>query len=176
MKQFQTLGTDPYEVIRLFPDLVSQAANANEINEPETATTPRLQDRDLENGLLALIAYLTEVRHNLMGGGDSTKEERNEKGKDKTKNITAVATEQLLKIIDTTLLKCYLQVRVSDFSIKLGNCLTPNNFADQRRSRCSSFAFESLPSRRSRKNIANVSKISGADNSLSDQGPAQKSS
>lgn len=112
MKQFQTLGTDPYEVIRLFPDLVSQPTNANEMNEPVTSS-PKLQDRDLENGLLALIAFLTEVRHNLMGSGDSKDKDKNDKSKDKdrTKNMTAVATEQLLKIIDTTLLKCYLQVR-----------------------------------------------------------------
>ena len=107
MKQFLTLGTDPYEVIRLFPDLVSQPTNANEFNEP-VATTPKLQDRDLENGLLALIAFLTEVRHNLINN-------KSGKGKDKEKsrNLTIVATEQLLKIIDTTLLKCYLQVNIS---------------------------------------------------------------
>ena len=104
MDQFLKLGTDPYEVIRLFPDLVSQS-NVNENNEP-VATMPKLQDRDLENGLLALIAYLTEVRHKLMGDTQSKDKDKNEKGK----SMTAVATEQLLKIIDTTLLKCYLQV------------------------------------------------------------------
>ncbi|XP_057329506.1 vam6/Vps39-like protein isoform X1 [Microplitis mediator] len=110
MKQFQELGTDPYEVIRLFPHLVSQSGNANDVNEP-VAGLPKLQDRDLENGLLALIGFLTEVRHNLMGGADSKdKDSKNEKNKDKDKKaMTAVATEQLLKIIDTTLLKCYLQ-------------------------------------------------------------------
>ncbi|XP_074111680.1 vacuolar protein sorting 39 [Cotesia typhae] len=110
MKQFQELGTDPYEVIRLFPHLVSQSSNTNDVNEP-VAGLPKLQDRDLENGLLALIGFLTEVRHNLMGSTDpKDKDNKTEKNKDKDKKaMTAVATEQLLKIIDTTLLKCYLQ-------------------------------------------------------------------
>ncbi|XP_063978335.1 vam6/Vps39-like protein isoform X3 [Diachasmimorpha longicaudata] len=102
MKQFHELGTDPYEVIRLFPYLVSDSSG-NEV-EPMTGL-PKLQDRDLENGLLALIGFLTEVRHNLMGGTDG-KEGKKEREK---KTMTAAATEQLLKIIDTTLLKCYLQ-------------------------------------------------------------------
>lgn len=112
MKQFQELGTDPYEVIRLFPHLVSQSGNTNDINEP-VINLPKLQDRDLENGLLALIGFLTEVRHNLMGGTDNKeKDNKSDKNKNKDKDkktMTAVATEQLLKIIDTTLLKCYLQ-------------------------------------------------------------------
>ncbi|KAL7299998.1 hypothetical protein TKK_0007311 [Trichogramma kaykai] len=112
MEQFSKLGTDPYEVIRLFPDLVSQTSNLNEPNEPELHLL-KLQDRDLESGLLALIDYLTEVRYKLINNKDK---EANEKMKGKKinpgeelKNMTSVATEQLLKIIDTTLLKCYLQ-------------------------------------------------------------------
>ncbi|CAB0045023.1 unnamed protein product [Trichogramma brassicae] len=112
MEQFSKLGTDPYEVIRLFPDLVSQTSNLNEPNEPELHSL-KLQDRDLESGLLALIDYLTEVRYKLINNKDK---EANEKMKGKKinpgeelKNMTSVATEQLLKIIDTTLLKCYLQ-------------------------------------------------------------------
>ncbi|XP_015109474.1 vam6/Vps39-like protein [Diachasma alloeum] len=101
MKQFHELGTDPYEVIRLFPHLVSDSGG-NEV-EPVTGL-PKLQDRDLENGLLALIGFLTEVRHNLMGGTDGKEGKERER-----KSMTAAATEQLLKIIDTTLLKCYLQ-------------------------------------------------------------------
>lgn len=116
MEQFSKLGTDPYEVIRLFPDLVSQPSNANEPNEPEP-NIPKLQDGDLERGLLALIDYLTEVRYKLINDSQAKEKETGEKSKgksiaqgDKLKNMTSVATEQLLKIIDTTLLKCYLQV------------------------------------------------------------------
>lgn len=118
MEQFLKLGTDPYEVIRLFPDLVSQPSNVNEPNEPEP-NLPQLQDRDLESGLLALIDYLTEVRYKIINDSQAKEKESNEKTKgknqlqgDKFKNMTSSATEQLLKIIDTTLLKCYLQVKI----------------------------------------------------------------
>ena len=113
MEQFSKLGTDPYEVIRLFPDLVSQTSNVNEPNEPDPNLL-KLHDRDLENGLLALIDYLTEVRYKFIN--DSQKEkEATEKNKEKavgekSKSTMSAATEQLLKIVDTTLLKCYLQV------------------------------------------------------------------
>lgn len=112
MKQFHELGTDPYEVIRLFPHLVSDSSgcNSNDGNESMATGLPKLQDRDLENGLLALIGFLTEVRHNLMGGTDGKDSKDNMKNDRDKKSMTAAATEQLLKIIDTTLLKCYLQV------------------------------------------------------------------
>nr|CAD7463732.1 unnamed protein product [Timema tahoe] len=67
--------SDPYDVIRLFPDLIPQESRSSQDQE----RLPKLQDRELENGLLALIEFLTE------------------------------SIEQLLSIIDTTLLKCYLQ-------------------------------------------------------------------
>ncbi|XP_076171948.1 vacuolar protein sorting 39 isoform X2 [Ptiloglossa arizonensis] len=96
MNVFSKAGTDPYEVIRLFPDLLTLSSNNPELNNP-TPSLPKLQDHDLEKGLRALIAFLTEVRIKLV---DST---------NGTKTMTAVAVEQLLKITDTTLLKCYLQ-------------------------------------------------------------------
>lgn len=117
MEQFLKLGTDPYEVIRLFPDLVSQPSNPSEPNESEAALI-KLQDRDLESGLLALIDYLTEIRYKLIN--ESQGKDKDSKDKIKGNNLaqlqklkitTAGATDQLLKIIDTTLLKCYLQVR-----------------------------------------------------------------
>ncbi|XP_017882997.1 vam6/Vps39-like protein isoform X2 [Ceratina calcarata] len=115
MDLFLKLGTDPYEVIMLFPDLVTPSVN-NEVSDQ--TELPKLQDHDLEKGLRALIVFLTEVRHKLMSDNTSKGNGRpKENGKDKSllllmegeKNMTAVATEQLLKIIDTTLLKCYLQ-------------------------------------------------------------------
>ncbi|CAL7939543.1 unnamed protein product [Xylocopa violacea] len=108
MDLFLKLGTDPYEVIMLFPDLATPSSNNSETNDP---TLPKLQDHDLEKGLRALIVFLTEVRLKLLS---DTKGKDKNNGKEKSlmegeKNMTAVATEQLLKIIDTTLLKCYLQ-------------------------------------------------------------------
>lgn len=61
MKEFLKLDTDPYDVIRLFPDLLPPQSNLNE--SPESSSG--LSDRELEEGLLALIEYLTEVRHKL---------------------------------------------------------------------------------------------------------------
>ncbi|KAL0117844.1 hypothetical protein PUN28_008917 [Cardiocondyla obscurior] len=107
MNLFLKLGTDPYEVIRLFPDLTNTSSNTSEVDEP-APNLPKLQDTDLEKGLRALIVFLTEVRHNLMAKDKDLNKEKN--GVNEEKNLTAVkATEQLLKIIDTTLLKCYLQ-------------------------------------------------------------------
>lgn len=110
MQQFSKLGTNPYEVIRLFPDLVSQESNEQNDTEPRL---PKLQDRDLEIGLLALIDFLTEVRYKLINDSQNKEKEINEKSKGKSIQIEKPknnATEKLLKIIDTTLLKCYLQV------------------------------------------------------------------
>lgn len=109
MDQFLKIGTDPYEVIMLFPDLVTPSSSNPEVSDP---TLPKLQDHDLEKGLRALIIFLTEVRYKLMGGNVKSKDKDNNEEKSVVngkKNMTAVATEQLLKIIDTTLLKCYLQ-------------------------------------------------------------------
>nr|CAD7615829.1 unnamed protein product [Timema genevievae] len=167
--------SDPYDVIRLFPDLIPQESRSSQDQE----RLPKLQDRELENGLLALIEFLTEVspwfsavlvpspwlsavlvlspwfsavfvpspwfsavlvlspwfsavlvpspwfsavfvpspwfsavlvpspwfnavRHNLMGDPKN-------KNSIKPVNLNHKSIEQLLSIIDTTLLKCYLQ-------------------------------------------------------------------
>ncbi|RLU19122.1 hypothetical protein DMN91_009480 [Ooceraea biroi] len=107
MELFLKLGTDPYEVIRLFPDLVTPSTYGNEQSEP-APSQQKLQDLDLEKGLRALIVFLTEIRHTLMAK-DKEEKKKDKNGANGEKNITVVATEQLLKIIDTTLLKCYLQ-------------------------------------------------------------------
>lgn len=114
MREFAKLRTDPCEVIRLFPDLLPQdtskqygttSAPTPKPN-PFATNLPKLEDRDLENGLLALIDYLVEVRQNL-------------KKESHGKNLTP-----LLSIIDTTLLKCYLQTNDSLVAplLRLNNC------------------------------------------------------
>ncbi|XP_047347409.1 vam6/Vps39-like protein [Vespa velutina] len=110
MDLFLELGTDPYEVIRLFPDLVTPSTSSQDLGD-SSANLPKLPNHDLEKGLRALIIFLTDVRYKLIGD-TKTKDKDNNKEKnvmESEKNLTAVATEQLLKIIDTTLLKCYLQ-------------------------------------------------------------------
>lgn len=60
MKEFLKLGTDAYDVIRLFPDLLPQQQNI-EVPEPVRDLT----EKELETSRLALIDYLTEMRHRL---------------------------------------------------------------------------------------------------------------
>ncbi|XP_060532136.1 vam6/Vps39-like protein [Cylas formicarius] len=98
MKEFLKLGTDAYDVIRLFPDLLPQQGDYPE-------STRDLTEKELETSRLALIDYLTEMRHKLQvdsQGSVNAKGNLNEKSTSKSVN-------QLLQIIDTTLLKCYLQ-------------------------------------------------------------------
>lgn len=61
MKEFLKLETDPYDVIRLFPDLLPQHSGSNDYPE----SVKDLTEKELETGLLALIDYLTEMRHRL---------------------------------------------------------------------------------------------------------------
>lgn len=106
MKEFAKLNTDPCDVIRLFPDLWPQDGPMSTPTKNSSAAAvaaktilPKLVDKDLEMGLLALIDYLIEVRNNLqkeLSTSDSKSQQNN--------------TNRLLTIIDTTLLKCYLQV------------------------------------------------------------------
>lgn len=53
---------------------------------------------------MALIQYLTEVRHKIQGEGKLNNDNQ-------TNSNISKSSVQLLQIIDTTLLKCYLQVR-----------------------------------------------------------------
>ena len=81
----------------------------------------------MESGLLALIEYLTKVRTSKKTEKAKKDNEFLEREKKKMEKLTPIeegrieaenkiyeqfckATEQLFQIIDTTLLKCYLQV------------------------------------------------------------------
>ncbi|XP_050533096.1 vam6/Vps39-like protein isoform X2 [Daktulosphaira vitifoliae] len=92
MREFLKLNTDPYDVIRLFPNLLPQ--NDSELEG-------EILEKETETKIVALIEYLTEVRYKLL--------------KEPVVNIqfgmnesSSSHQEQLLQIIDTTLLKCYL--------------------------------------------------------------------
>lgn len=99
MQEFIKLNTDPNEVIRLFPVLFPDDPISKQLNQSALAklNIPVLDGKDLELGLLALAEYLTEVRSNLI----------RQMHKQNTANDK---TSIDLSIIDTTLLKCYLQV------------------------------------------------------------------
>lgn len=109
MREFIKLETDPCDVIRLFPNLFPKESAATKLNQSALAKSnlPILDGKDLEMALLALIEYLTEVRFNLL------RQIQNAESKPSSKN-----SNYLLSIIDTTLLKCYLQV---NFIIPLPN-------------------------------------------------------
>lgn len=96
MKEFIKLNTDPADVIKLFPDLDGR---------PDGETTvKKLKEKDLENALNALIDYLVDLRA-MIGKGTAVPGNSQETAGSQ-RNVT-----QQLELIDTTLLKCYLQVR-----------------------------------------------------------------
>lgn len=99
--EFFKLGTDPIKVIELFPELLDDTAK------------PIFEDKELEQAYLALIDYLTEWRQKIR------KESAVPTSKDNQKNA-----KTLLSIIDTTLLKCYLQTNDSLVAsvLRLNNC------------------------------------------------------
>lgn len=93
MKEFLKLNTDPAEVITLFPELDNKPNGDN--------SKKKLKGKDLENALNALTKYLVELRLKIgRGEGSGSHEEGTSQ-----RNV-----QQQLELIDTTLLKCYLQV------------------------------------------------------------------
>lgn len=108
MREFIKLETDPFDVIRLFPNLFPKDPVATKLSQSALAKSnlPVLDGKDLEMALLALIEYLTEVRFNLL------RQMQIAELKQSSKN-----SNYLLSIIDTTLLKCYLQVRIIPYDV-----------------------------------------------------------
>lgn len=101
MKVFIQLNTDPADVIKLFPELD---------NKPGSEDDSKLKGKDLQNALTALINYLVEVRLKI---AEAVKKGSTD---DKTPGTSSDSTShrnvtQQLELIDTTLLKCYLQVK-----------------------------------------------------------------
>nr|XP_023015227.1 vam6/Vps39-like protein isoform X1 [Leptinotarsa decemlineata] len=104
MKEFLKLETDVYDVIRLFPDLLPQQQQVSEIPDPVRDMT----DNELETSRLALIDYLIEMRRRLQSSDVQVQANVNARG-NLNERVASKSTNQLLQIIDTTLLKCYLQ-------------------------------------------------------------------
>nr|CAG4640626.1 EOG090X0131 [Eulimnadia texana] len=94
---FLQLKTDPAYVIGLFPDLLPEVYR-KQLEYPEEPIT--LQPRELEQALQSLIKFLTEVRNSLMSANPRLSGVADSSG---TKS-----RRQLLQIVDTSLLKCYL--------------------------------------------------------------------
>lgn len=92
MKEFIKLNTDPVDVLKLFPELDGKTDNES---------TNKLKGKDLEDALNALIEYLVKHRSKI-GITEATSSQENTGSQ---RNLT-----QQMELIDTTLLKCYLQV------------------------------------------------------------------
>ncbi|KAH3859338.1 hypothetical protein DPMN_102057, partial [Dreissena polymorpha] len=101
MKIFVELDTDPSHVIGLYPNLLPPEFR-KKLEYPEPL--PKLEGGDLEKGLLALTDYLNDKKRKL------NKKQFVMTTAIKEGNDTISSKEQLAQIIDTTLLKCYLQV------------------------------------------------------------------
>ncbi|XP_028156515.1 vam6/Vps39-like protein [Ostrinia furnacalis] len=108
MKEFIKLQTDPAEVIHLFPELDGK--------ESECSKNKKLKGKDLENALYALIEYLVDVRSAI---GQNKSEAGPSQEQASRRNVT-----QQLELIDTTLLKCYLQTNDALIAplLRLNNC------------------------------------------------------
>ncbi|KAL9890338.1 vacuolar protein sorting 39 isoform 1-T1 [Glossina fuscipes fuscipes] len=112
MTEFAKASADPYDVIRLFPNLLhDQAKPTTKDSFDATVPTfpmPQLEDKDLENAILALIEFLALARQKEVVKLRDTKS----------------SSKSLLSIIDTTLLKCYLQTNDSLIAplLRLNQC------------------------------------------------------
>uniref|UniRef100_T1IQM8 CNH domain-containing protein n=1 Tax=Strigamia maritima TaxID=126957 RepID=T1IQM8_STRMM len=97
LEMFLALETDASHVIGLFPDLLPKDYR-NQLEYP--GKLPELTGTHLENGLMALISYLTEVRHGLMKHLNKTSPEYAPLVEGST---TVISKTKLHQIIDTTL-------------------------------------------------------------------------
>lgn len=123
MLEFSKLKTDPTNVINLFPDLLPSCEPVSVANKMTSSMTqselmremPKLADKDLENGLMALIDYLVEIRQQINYNHDKVQSNAKSFGRN---------PKTLLSVIDTTLLKCYLETNDSFVAslIRLNNC------------------------------------------------------
>lgn len=97
MNEFSKLNTDPADVIKLFPELDNKPSN-------EKSEVKKLKGKDLESALKALIEYLVKFRAETLKNSDKASNSQSEAAGSQ-RNVS-----QQLELIDTTLLKCYLQI------------------------------------------------------------------
>lgn len=127
---FFQLDIDPSHVIGLYPDLLPQAFR-NELQYPDKV--PSMHGRDMENAILALVEFLTQIRHRLKGLPANktlsplpimegctvikSKKQIMQVGNfmsfcswpvGLSKSVSSICFN-LMQILDTTLLKCYLK-------------------------------------------------------------------
>ncbi|KAG0702685.1 Vam6/Vps39-like protein [Chionoecetes opilio] len=114
MDLFLTLNTDLPFVIGMYPDMVPEEYRSR-LQYPYPV--PVLSGAELEKALQALVHFLLEVRHKLSsngsegGGGAGARLEADSKYSTAVSGVKS--RNEKLQIIDTTLLKCYLQTNDS---------------------------------------------------------------
>lgn len=134
LQLFAQLETDPTHVIGLFPDLLpSEFRKTLEYPTPP----PPLTASELEKGCLALVEYLTQKRNDLiksMEKADIAQKGKNRDTTEETSEADVKAHKNAMhrrQIIDTTLLKCYLQtndalvaplLRLKENNCHVGEC------------------------------------------------------
>ncbi|CAK8694992.1 unnamed protein product [Clavelina lepadiformis] len=102
LHNFTNLKTDPSQVIGLYPDLLPGDYRQN-LKYP--SAIPAMAGPELEKAMLSLIEYLTQKRNETMAiSGSIVDLYPIVEG-----NVTVRSKRQLLQIIDTTLLKCYIK-------------------------------------------------------------------
>ncbi|XP_053398739.1 vam6/Vps39-like protein [Mercenaria mercenaria] len=101
---FTQLETDPSHVIGMYPELLPSKLS-NSLVYPEKI--PNLHGRDLEKALSELVQYLQKKRDEIVKETDLKPLQPIMKHK---RNDTLKNKDQALTVIDTTLLKCYLQI------------------------------------------------------------------
>ncbi|CAG9762236.1 unnamed protein product [Ceutorhynchus assimilis] len=99
MREFLKLETDPYDVIRLYPDMLPQVQQ-----EEFLSSNKDLTDKEVQESIVALSDYLTSMRNHV-------RENKISSGPGGNLNKNSKSANQLLQIIDTTLVKCYLQTK-----------------------------------------------------------------
>ncbi|XP_050307701.1 vam6/Vps39-like protein isoform X3 [Anthonomus grandis grandis] len=115
MKEFLKLKTDPYDVIRLYPDMLPQAQQDDFV-----ITNKDLTDKERQESIAALSDYLTAMRNHARD--DKATPLKSTTTSSNNKN--SKSSYQLLQIIDTTLVKCYLETKdaMVPFILRQGFC------------------------------------------------------
>nr|XP_002129290.2 vam6/Vps39-like protein [Ciona intestinalis] len=103
LKTFATLNIDTSQIIGLFPNLLPSGYQKN-LKYP--GEVPAMKPDVLDNGLLVLIEYLTQKRNETVS---IVTQQLPVVYPMVEGNSTISSKRQLLQIIDTTLLKCYLK-------------------------------------------------------------------
>ena len=103
LNMFLQLNIDPSHVIGLYDSMLPEGFRS-EIRYPDKVQS--LQGRELENALQALIEYITQLRHKVKGVAINRclNTVPMVKGSKEVKS-----RKQMMQILDTTLLKCYLK-------------------------------------------------------------------